>query len=565
MKRILSVVGFFFLVGILCLTQSFAQWSSNPNVNTPICFAPNTQYVYGIISDGAGGAIILWIDYRSGISYDIYAQRVNRNGTIQWNGSGVAICTVAGSQDPRPTIVSDGVGGAIITWNDYRSGNYDIYAQRINASGVVQWTANGIAICTAANEQSAPTITSVGAGGAVITWNDYRSGTNFDIYAQRINASGVVQWTANGVAICTAANTQLFPTITSDNAGGAIVAWTDNRSGANHIYAQRISVDGVSRWMLNGVPICLAQESQTSPKLVSDNVRGSIVTWRDYRSGGPSYYAIFAQRIDSTGAVQWTQNGVLALSAADINSDHNIVGDESGGVIVTCSKSSSLDIYAQRINMDGVVQWTSSGVAISTANFNEAPTITGDLHGGAIIAWQHYGGSAFSDIYAQRVNSNGSTQWTTNDVAVCSAPGSQVFEAIVGDGAGGAIIAWTDTRSLADPGDIYAQQVNNNGLLGVITSVARKENSPQRFTLSQNYPNPFNPSTKIEFQIPNVSQVSVKVFDLLGREVAVLVNEHLSAGSYETEWNATSFASDVYYYQMRAGDFVQTKKLLLLR
>lgn len=510
MKRILSVVGFFFLVGILCLTQSFAQWSSNPNVNTPICFAPNTQYVYGIISDGAGGAIILWIDYRSGISYDIYAQRVNRNGTIQWNGSGVAICTVAGSQDPRPTIVSDGVGGAIITWNDYRSGNYDIYAQRINASGVVQWT-------------------------------------------------------ANGVAICTAANTQLFPTITSDNAGGAIVAWTDNRSGANHIYAQRISVDGVSRWMLNGVPICLAQGSQTSPKLVSDNVRGSIVTWRDYRSGGPSYYAIFAQRIDSTGAVQWTQNGVLALSAADINSDHNIVGDESGGVIVTCSKSSSLDIYAQRINMDGVVQWTSSGVAISTANFNEAPTITGDLHGGAIIAWQHYGGSAFSDIYAQRVNSNGSTQWTTNDVAVCSAPGSQVFEAIVGDGAGGAIIAWTDTRSLADPGDIYAQQVNNNGLLGVITSVARKENSPQRFTLSQNYPNPFNPSTKIEFQIPNVSQVSVKVFDLLGREVAVLVNEHLSAGSYETEWNATSFASDVYYYQMRAGDFVQTKKLLLLR
>ena len=123
-----------------------------------------------------------------------------------------------------PTITSDGAGGAIVTWEDSRSGNYDIYAQRVNASGAVQWTADGVALCTATGSQWAPTITSDGAGGAIVTWQDYRSG-NYDIYAQRVNASGAVQWTADGVALCTATGYQGAPTITSDGAGGAIVTW----------------------------------------------------------------------------------------------------------------------------------------------------------------------------------------------------------------------------------------------------------------------------------------------------------------------------------------------------
>ncbi len=113
------------------------------------------------------------------------------------------ISTASGNQD-FPTIVSDGSGGAIITWQDYRGGSNDVYAQRINASGVVQWTVDGVAISTiTGSSQNSPTITSDGLGGAIITWTDTRSG-NADIYAQRINASGVVQWTANGVAISTA-------------------------------------------------------------------------------------------------------------------------------------------------------------------------------------------------------------------------------------------------------------------------------------------------------------------------------------------------------------------------
>ena len=127
------------------------------------------------------------MDYRSGTNYDIYAQRIGPGGAVQWTADGEAICTAANSQ-AYPTIESDGAGGAIITWQDDRSFMYDIYAQRISANGAVQWPADGEAICTAADNQTYPTIESDGAGGAIITWMDLRSGTNLDIYAQRISS-----------------------------------------------------------------------------------------------------------------------------------------------------------------------------------------------------------------------------------------------------------------------------------------------------------------------------------------------------------------------------------------
>jgi len=88
---------------------------------------------------------------------------------------------------------------------------------------------------------------------------------------------------------------------------------------------------------------------------------------------------------------------------------------------------------------------------------------------------------------------------------------------------------------------------------------------PNDFVLYQNYPNPFNPSTKISWQSPTGSHQTLKVYDVLGNEVATLVNEEKPAGIYEVEFNATKFASGVYYYKLQAGDFVQMKKMILMK
>jgi hypothetical protein len=83
--------------------------------------------------------------------------------------------------------------------------------------------------------------------------------------------------------------------------------------------------------------------------------------------------------------------------------------------------------------------------------------------------------------------------------------------------------------------------------------------------LEQNYPNPFNPSTSISFTLPSKSFVSLKVFDLLGREVATLVNEQKPAGTYTQKWNAANVSSGIYFYRLQADKFTETKKLVLLK
>jgi len=88
---------------------------------------------------------------------------------------------------------------------------------------------------------------------------------------------------------------------------------------------------------------------------------------------------------------------------------------------------------------------------------------------------------------------------------------------------------------------------------------------PTSFQLGQNYPNPFNPSTTIPIQLPKTERVVLKVFDVLGREVATLLNETLSANEYLIPFNASNLSSGVYFYRIQAGEFVETKKMILLK
>ena len=89
--------------------------------------------------------------------------------------------------------------------------------------------------------------------------------------------------------------------------------------------------------------------------------------------------------------------------------------------------------------------------------------------------------------------------------------------------------------------------------------------SPEEFSLEQNYPNPFNPSTSIQYRVSSISNVSLKVYDVLGNEVATLVNEEKPAGSYEVKFDAAGLSSGIYFYKLQTGSFVETKKMILLK
>ena len=100
----------------------------------------------------------------------------------------------------------------------------------------------------------------------------------------------------------------------------------------------------------------------------------------------------------------------------------------------------------------------------------------------------------------------------------------------------------------------------------MVTRVGQQQiELPTQFCLRQNFPNPFNPSTSIEFQVPNQSPVTLKIFDVLGREVATLVSELKQAGTHAVKWDATQLSSGVYFYSLIAGQFRETRRMILMK
>ncbi len=112
----------------------------------------------------------------------------------------------------------------------------------------------------------------------------------------------------------------------------------------------------------------------------------------------------------------------------------------------------------------------------------------------------------------------------------------------------------TDTRKI--------KPINDSTITGIRRT---QQGIPDNFVLEQNYPNPFNPVTNIKFKITEFGFVTLKIYDLLGKEVAIVVNEKLALGSYTRQWNASSFPSGMYYYRLQINNYTETKKLLLLK
>src|SRR5262249_47343765 len=138
-----------------------------------------------------------------------------------------------------PRIVTDGVGGAIVVWEDGRSPvtAIDLFAQHVLASGGVDpaWPANGRALVAVRGLQDQHVLIADGSGGAIVAWRDARPGASVaDLYAQHVLSSGQVdpRWPVNGLAVSTAPGAQQSPAIVEDGAGGAIVAWFDDRGTA---------------------------------------------------------------------------------------------------------------------------------------------------------------------------------------------------------------------------------------------------------------------------------------------------------------------------------------------
>lgn len=450
-------------------------WTRNPFTgNLPVCTQSAIQDNVQMVPDGTGGAILVWVDGRGAGGADLYAQRVSATGAPMWAPNGVAVCTAANEQG-FVSIAPDGSGGAVLAWQDLRTGaNFDVYAQRLTAAGTTSWTVNGVPVSTGAGGQTIPSIASDGAGGALIAWTDTRTDGLGDVYVQRLNGSGAAQWTANGLAVCTVAGSQYSPVVVNDGANGLIVTWEDYRGGLADLYAQRVIAGGTAQWNPNGAVVNNSAGDQTFPQMISDGAGGAIVTWQDTRAGAANV-DIYAQRLAPNSAALWATAGAPVCAATASQYVPRLASDGSGGAVIAWEdfRASNTDVYAQRIYANGAPAWSVNGIGMCTAaGTQNHVAIAGDGSGGAIVAWEDFRGPLGSDIFAAHVNLSGQVTWTPQGDIASGAANSQFFPQIVADASRGAIVAWTDYRNNG-VGDIYAEHLDEWGVLGDVSAVVR--------------------------------------------------------------------------------------------
>ncbi|UCF06377.1 MAG: T9SS type A sorting domain-containing protein [bacterium] len=446
------------LFGIVILN---AQWVED---GVPVCIEVENQQDPQIIADGKGGAIIAWADDRN-YNYDIFAQRLNDGGYAQWAFNGTAVCTlINGQSDPR--MIPDDDGGAIITWEDDRSGVISIYAQRIDSSGIAQWTGNGIVVCTLATDVYEPRITTDGFGGAIIAWEDYRNGS-YDIYAQRIDADSNSIWTTNGVAVCTAIEDQQDHEIISDGAGGVILAWLDGRVNEDEIYAQRIDGSGAVQWTADGIAVCTVVDYKYDLRMVPDGSGGAVIAWRDGRDGDPD---IYIQRISMDGVTQWTSDGVAVTNTDLFEFYPQLILTSNNDIIITWDQQGpeidDMTFLVQRVSLDGQLLWPGGGIDVKPTSGPKGYThIVTDGVGGAIAVYFEAIDLLRTGISAQRINANGDVMWQAQGVPVYRENFEPDYPAVAPDGEGGVLITWCDARNSLEY-DIYALKLNRAGFIG---------------------------------------------------------------------------------------------------
>lgn len=417
---------------------------------------------------GDGSVVYVWSDTRNG-DRDLFAQKVDSNGNLLWGTNGLLVNGEINRQED-PVVIGVGNGAVIIAWIDFRySDEGDVFAQKLDSNGSKLWANTGVPVCVEGGIQISLNIVSNENGGAFLIWQDNRNPGGTDIYGTHILSDGSIAagWDINGNAIAAESGDQDSHTFWEDGTGGAILAWRDTRNpNDSDIYMQRISAAGQLLWNSGGTLLCGANFDQGQPKMCPDGTGNFIFTWRDKRDD--SMGDIYAQRVDLNGNHLWSDDlavyagsGVQRNARVERSSDTGaiVVWEDGRNEIATEFK----DLYAQKIDINGNLLWSAAGIPVVEALYDQInPRLVNDSNGGAWIVWEdgRTENHPFGDIYVQHLNSNGTALLETNGRIICDAVGYQ-YSPLIKFSGNDIFVVWGDQRTGST--GIYVQILDAGG------------------------------------------------------------------------------------------------------
>jgi len=443
----------------LCTTALVAALLTGTMLFSSGCtclFHSDQPYGPKVTGDGTGGAIAVYEDIKGSNQHDFYVQKISPEGDILWGDKGVLIGGGYKEFDSfhELHIVSDGYGGALVSWlasvsSEQRT--YATYVVRVDAEGDILWKKEVRAVDQMICD---------GSGGAFIGY--LVEGTAMIL---RIDAEGDFPWGEEGISLGLKSASWGWQMV-SDEVGG-ILAVQQNENG--QILVQRIDSDGNILWGEHGILLYSPLEgiSAEQAQLINDGSGGAIAVWQQWpkgriESGMPEALLndICAQRVDAKGKVLWVEGGVplgITKGGGECPTNPLTVSDSSGGAIIIWEdlRKGLMSMYAQKIDADGNIKWQPGGEEVCYIETHSSfwpRTAVSDGSGGAIVTF---------GIRAQKIDADGRTMWPDDGILFTE----RGTHAMAYDGYGGAVIAWGSGKSMFKSERSYVQRIDSGGKL----------------------------------------------------------------------------------------------------
>jgi regulation of enolase protein 1 (concanavalin A-like superfamily) len=382
-------------------------------------------------------------------------------------------------------------------------------------------------------------------GGFVIvgSTNSFGAGED-DIWIIKTNVNGDTIWTKTY-----GGNTgeEGYSVQQTNDGGYIIVGYTDSfGSGEDDVWLIKTDENGDSLWAKT-----FGGSGDEGGFSVEQTDDGGYIIAGYTTSFGAGEEDVWLIKTDANGDTLWTQT----FGGSWYDCAHSVQQTTDGGYIIAgeigiIPKSGAPAVWLIKTDTSGDTLWNKILFIISSAHSVQQTT-----DGGYIITG--YKGAIDSDVWLIKTDENGDTLWTKTFGGILWDDGYSVQQTTDG---GFILTGRTQSFGAGEEDVLLIKTAPDPSYINQDIDII-----PLDFSLHQNYPNPFNPITKIRYSIPQASNVVIKVFDILGNEIETLLDEEKPVGTYELSWCAESLPSGVYFYQLIAGDYIQTRKMILIK
>lgn len=565
---------------IVCLLlpgTTLGQWVSDSLQNLQVCDLTGDQATPKIAATSDGGCFISWFDNRSG-SYCMYLQRLDSQGDILFPENGLLI-----SDHSQMTwlvdydMAVDGSDNAVLVFSDTRNtvDELDVTAYMIGSDGTFLWGPDGICLSdtTEASFEPAPTVAVTGNGNSVVTWA--KTDPDYSLVFQKISPAGDKLWGDLGISLTGGSADLSSPKVVPAGEDSVIVLWKSSTgtfpAQLTCLYTQKFDVLGDIVW--GTTPMLIYNSGAITPwnhpDLMSDGAGGAVYYWHD--SPAPAVWNVWTQHVDGAGNMLFPMNGAQASTYSDdrIHMYPSAVYRESEDqVFVFWVEENFMQtqwgLYGQLFSPTGGRLWTDSGLELLPVGYVQIAFVRA-VSGGDGIYVGYFLDTPHTALRVLRIGYDGSIIWNPVTLSAASL-GSKDDLGICQGFAQSALFAWSDERS---DGGIYAQNINEDGTLGLPTGISGESASTIASPQIKVLPNPSLSSVTVNFSVESRGIASLEVYDICGRLVRTLVSGHLEPGEHSVLWDrsvnsATGSGPGVYFVKLRMGSDETVARMVLL-